>query len=188
MRNFLIALVAFFGLSGAALASDLPSKRMAPAPAAIAAAVQAPLFTGFHVGANVGYEANVLVDHTRGLDGSFAGVSAGYDRRFGDLVVGAETDIQTVRKGVDFGADYFGTVRGRVGYAMGNMLPYVTAGYAYAKYPNVDLTSGYAYGAGVEFAVAGPWSVKGEYLRVDFNTPGSRTKNDLGRVGVNYRF
>jgi outer membrane immunogenic protein len=103
---------------------------------------------------------------------------------------------------------YFGTVRGRLGYAWDRTLLYVTGGYAYTNIGG-DLSvgafstssnttkSGYTVGAGLEYAFAGPWSVKAEYLYVDSGTTtltlagataDVRIKNNIGRVGINYRF
>ena len=72
--------------------------------------------------------------------------------------------------------DYVGTARGRVGYAFGRLLPYVTGGFAWG-HGHVDVNDtggnvvsspgqtqfGWAAGAGVEFAVSGNWSAKAEY-------------------------
>ena len=80
-------------------------------------------------------------------DGVFGGLQTGYDRQFGTWVLGAVADIQ----GADFtarrdalttlaanGADtteglsakitWFGTVRGKAGFAMGDWLAYGTGG------------------------------------------------------------
>ena len=76
--------------------------------------------------------------------------------------------------------EYFGTVRGRLGYAFGTVLPYVTGGAAYGR-TQIDLNDandnifatkarmhlGWVAGAGVEFALGGPWSGKVEYNYID---------------------
>src|SRR6266508_294767 len=79
--------------------------------------------------------------------------------------------------------------------------------------PNVDTTSstfgsfsntkgGWVVGAGIEVALAANWSLKGEYLHVDLGTItnsitgagpftttlDSRVRDEIVRVGVNYRF
>jgi outer membrane immunogenic protein len=57
--------------------------------------------------------------------------------------------------------------------------------------------SGVALGAGLEYAFAGPWSAKLEYLYIDSGTQSAtvlgvtenvRIRNHIARVGVNYRF
>ena len=77
--------------------------------------------------------------------------------------------------------DYFGTARGRIGYASGPWLAYATGGFAWAgerflntpavgddeKHINVRL--GWAAGAGVEYAFAPHWSVRLEYLYSQFD-------------------
>jgi hypothetical protein len=97
-----------------------------------------------------------------------------------------------------------GTVRGRLGYAGGTWMPYVTGGLAFGNFQagNIFGTSnttnaGWTLGAGVEYAFAGNWTVKAEYLYVDlgnFNcstciagTNVSSTMN-LVRGGVNFHF
>src|SRR5690606_12028255 len=114
----------------------------------------------------------------------------------GPAVFGIETDFQgsgisksfgpTVLAGPLFGTfngtdklKWFGTLRGRLGYAADRVLLYVTGGLAYAnnsfEFTGVDLVgnnftisdsttkTGYVLGAGVEWAVAGSWTVKAEY-------------------------
>ncbi len=78
----------------------------------------------------------------------------------------------------------FGTFRGRLGYAFGPVLPYVTGGWASGRNtltllgtfdPDVAVSlsssetqvhTGWAIGGGLEFAFARNWSVKAEYLHL----------------------
>jgi high affinity Mn2+ porin len=76
--------------------------------------------------------------------------------------------------------DYFATARGRIGYAYGTWLPYVTGGMAWGR-THVDLNddngnvlsskahthAGWTAGAGVEFAISGDWTAKLEYDYID---------------------
>jgi high affinity Mn2+ porin len=105
-----------------------------------------------------------------------------------------------------------GTVRGRIGYAPGHWLFYVTGGLAWT-YDQQTLTQnatgntedrflyrfGWAAGVGVETAIAPHWTVRGEYLWTDFpsaavNFPvsGQRVSSGLSlsqfRLGLDYRF
>ncbi|MFY9642928.1 MAG: outer membrane beta-barrel protein [Rhodomicrobium sp.] len=81
--------------------------------------------------------------------------------------------------------DWFGTVRGRIGYSVGTSLLYVTGGLAYGdvddqvKAPLLGLGSilkrdqtevGYVVGAGVEVKISPAWSVKAEYQYIDFGS------------------
>jgi outer membrane immunogenic protein len=78
---------------------------------------------------------------------------------------------------------WFGTVRGRIGYASMGWLLYATGGYAYTRLENhafatagglaVDLRrdenrNGWTAGGGIEVMLAGNWSAKVEYLFMDF--------------------
>ena len=83
---------------------------------------------------------------------------------------------------------YMGTVRGRLGYAVGQFLPYVTGGLAWGRISmdtnwllhqfnqvtNLPFSGseshthiGWTLGAGFEYAFAERWSAKAEYLYVD---------------------
>ena len=81
--------------------------------------------------------------------------------------------------------EYFGTVRGRIGYAWDRTLVYATGGLAYADIENSATffgpagqlqfagrnrrtEAGYTVGAGIEHAFSSNWSVKAEYLYYDF--------------------
>ncbi len=89
--------------------------------------------------------------------------------------------------------DYFATARGRIGYAFGALMPYVTGGVAWGRTKlnlndaDGDLISsatrthfGWTAGAGVEFAVGGNWTAKAEYAYLDL----MRQTYDLGNAGL----
>ena len=123
--------------------------------------------------------------------------------------------------------NHYGTVRGRIGYAaqlpvFGNTLLYATGGFAWARnrmdlfaldtaiaptpmvFRDTKTLTGYAVGAGAEFAFTPNWSVKAEYLYLDFGTNtynafvsddgtpltpvSATTRIHTGRVGLNYHF
>jgi outer membrane immunogenic protein len=117
MKKLLLAGVAVAGLvagATAASAADLPSRTMAPM-APMISAVPVFTWTGFYIGAQVGYAwgddqddfpANALV-FTPGVgytafdsgfggdnDSFLAGVHAGYNYQIGSFVVGIEGDVE----------------------------------------------------------------------------------------------
>lgn len=203
MKRFLLATVALATIGAPAFAADLAYK--APPP------IAAPLFawTGFYIGANAGIGGD-KVDYpftALGVPGSldvtsfggFAGGQIGYNYQFGSgsgVVIGVEADAQwsNIRSEVNaniggLGAlnagtevEWFGTVRGRLGYAFDRILVYGTGGYAYGSentFLNVtpgilnfsrsaDL-SGWTAGGGVEYAVTNNLSLKTEYLYFQFD-------------------
>lgn len=153
-------------------------------------------------------------DGSASVDGLLGGAQVGYNYQVGTWVFGAEADYQAVDLdtsssflGSVAGPYYetsaelqsFGTVRGRIGYAIDNVMIYGTAGLAVGQAkaglsvqggtPNPDAPVysqsesqtmvGYAIGAGAEWAIArSNWSVKAEYLYTDF---GKKTFNfDFG--------
>ncbi len=148
-------------------------------------------------------------------DGGFGGGQIGYNwSGFGwgnQVVLGIETDIEGsgisssfARNDLYYGyapaafnasqsIDFFGTVRGRLGYAVGPALIYATGGFAYA---NVDtkvninngfnylnsnqLETGWVVGGGVEYMIAPNWSAKVEYQYIDL---GSQTVSAIASDG-----
>src|SRR4051794_12089266 len=120
MKKLLLSSVALLGLSAAAFAADLPSRRVAPAPY-----VAVPVFTwtGFYVGVNAGYgfsnndrnslgsfqatsgsltaplntyAGTVTTDglNNRNNDGFVGGGQIGYNYQIGSFVIGVEADLQ----------------------------------------------------------------------------------------------
>ena len=163
-------------------------------------------WTGFYVGGHVGYGGGSFGPGTNPLPeqgvffppsvtGMIGGYQAGYNRQLSNnVVIGAETDIsftspldrpRLIPAPFNTTMDYFATARGRVGYAFGAVVPYVTAGAAWAQTRiNINdpdgsiagtkskLQLGWVAGIGIEFALGGNWSAKAEYNYVDL---GSRT-------------
>jgi outer membrane immunogenic protein len=231
MRKILLASVALAAVSAPALAADLPSRKYEPA----APVVYAPVFTwtGFYVGLNAGVgfsqSNNTTVTdfgpvtpgtytYSQGNNNGFVGgAQAGYNWQTGQFVFGVETDIQYADLGNkhDFGGyyyggssnngNYFGTVRGRVGYAFDRALIYVTGGLAYGDIGggigNSSTKAGYTVGGGLEYAFTNNWTAKIEGLYVNIDRGNAiyygptytvhESKNtDFGvvRVGLNYKF
>jgi outer membrane immunogenic protein len=169
-----------------------------------------PTWTGFYVGVNGGYSWSDYSDQFAvpaigfsGLspEGGFGGGQIGYDWQVGHFVFGIEADIQgsaiddnkTALGVVDFRSslDYFGTVRGRLGYAFGPSLLYATAGFAYGgvkneiavpgviDFRNAETATGYTIGGGYEYKFNRVWSVKAEYQYIDLG----RSDPTLAGVG-----
>ena len=103
--------------------------------------------------------------------------------------------------------NYFGTVRGRIGYAWDRFLVYGTGGLAYggglgkstistynaagvrtATYTNGndDTDIGYALGGGVEYAFTNNWSVKAEYLYVNLGSQNRTYVATTGPAGTSF--
>ena len=223
--------VAGVGLSllacdGVAFAADLPLK--APASKAVYD------WTGFYLGGHVGYgggslgpgtnplpEQGVFFPHS--VTGLIGGYQAGYTRQFSNRVVlGVEADASFTSpldaprlSPAPFNTtlDYVGTARGRIGYAFGTWLPYVTGGFAWGhSHININdgggtivsslgqTQTGWTAGAGIEFAMSGNWSARLEYDYIDlsrrmvdlsaFGLPGVNVDPDihLVKLGLNHRF
>lgn len=169
--------------------------------------------------------------NNKGQNGFTGGLQIGANYQFtpgSGFVVGVEADAQYLdagrrRSGVvagpgtvlnpnavffdpraTAGLEYFGTVRGRLGYAFNNVLLYGTAGLAFGSLEaergglqQSQTSVGWTAGVGAEVGIYQNWTAKIEYLYVDLSknsytllpTP---TDNALSfgavRIGVNYHF
>ena len=188
-----------------ASAADLyGSPRYAPAPLAVD---YRGMWTGFYVGANLGYQWGSLSNSGAKPSGFAGGLEGGYNWQNGQFLWGWEADLQ-VSDSSDMFANYkfsnpwFGTIRGRGGLALDNILFYGTLGLAYGR-GHIDVGSlgesnfhvGWTAGGGLEVGLTRNWSVKAEYLFIDLASESyglTLTNNGLSsnlvRFGVNYRF
>lgn len=225
MKRVIVACVAVVALGGTAAAADLPP---APGPAPYyKAPAYAPAYnwSGFYLGINGGGGWGSSAWTTTGsfdTSGGLAGGTIGYNYQVNQAVLGVEGDIDwadingtitnagcpsttTTCKTSD---SWLSTVRGRLGYAADRFMPYVTGGAAFgdikASGPGLAGTdstnAGWTVGGGIEFAIAGHWTAKAEYLYVDLGrtscgaacgglpTENVSWRSNIGRVGINYRF
>jgi outer membrane immunogenic protein len=199
-------------------------------------------WNGLYLGGNVGGgtsrnrstiadpAGNPLARFNLAPDGFIGGGQIGYNWQAGNIVYGLETDFQgstmednkTFCIGCVAGASadlnsklqWLGTVRGRLGYAVGPSLFYATGGFAYGNVKTAinnvsfsDTRTGWTVGGGIEtpfnlLGLFGPnWTSTTEYLYVDLGRSSHGT--DLGagpvvlttgaqehifRTGLNYHF
>jgi len=237
MRRFdLASLVAAAVLGSGSLASaaDLPRKAPVVAP------VEAPFtWTGFYGGVQGGYgwgtakwsdlvapAGTISGDFTQhDTNGGFGGVLWGYDRQFGNWVIGfasdfnwgsingsstclgSENDYQAT---CGTKATFITTSTARVGWAMGQFLPYVKGGWA-LEYLKLNVTnigqngsgccgpqpdyqttkswrSGWTAGGGLEYALDRRWSVFVEYDYMNFgnNVTGFTPSDPFNGITTNF--
>jgi outer membrane immunogenic protein len=221
MKRFITAALglAAIAMSVPASAADLPSRAM---PYKSPAYVPGYNWTGFYLGLNGGgawgdSNWNGFAVGNSPSGGMF-GVTAGYNWQGvgSPWVFGLEGDVDW--SGVDDTAacgavgcqtknNWFGTVRGRAGYAWDRFLPYITGGVAFGDIEanragfagSSSTNAGWTIGAGIEGVIAGNWTAKLEYLYADIGDTtcsaaacGIATNVDLHmnivRAGLNYRF
>ena len=193
-----------------------------------------PVFdwTGFYIGGHIGYgrgSSNAtladpdIATSSKVVSGLTGGVQGGFNYLTSSgLLFGVEADlsfpnylptnhvvsaIATPRSGLEERWDYLGTARGRVGYASGPWLAYVTGGFAWAgerflntptggnEEKQINVRPGWAAGVGLEYGFAPHWSVRLEYLysqygRADVRFPsGTQFSSTLDfqqvRIGLN---
>lgn len=202
-------------IAGPALAADMGVPRAAPAP------VAAPAFswTGFYIGYNSGGARgelrSVFVRHdTRGL---LLGGQIGYNWQTGPWVLGVEADYDWARLSGDTPVcpiigitcesrlRSIGTVRGKLGYAVKNIMWYGTGGFAYGDQRG-SITSpflliggtesrtltGWTAGAGMAWA---PWGnnlithIEALYFDLRSDTGAIRSHSGMMlRTGLSYKF
>jgi len=198
-----VAAAAAAAAAGTAVAADLPR---GPAPY-YSPAVIVYNWSGFYAGLNLGYQWGHVTNTSIDPAGFAGGGQLGYNWQNGQFVFGAETDIQF--SGADdtfapykFSNPWFGTLRGRAGYAINNILLFGTLGLAYGdlegQFGSLSETKtlfGWAGGVGMEVGVTSNWSAKVEYLYMDlasrtFSITGANNglQSSYLRFGVNYHF
>jgi outer membrane immunogenic protein len=164
-------------------------------------------WAGPYLGGNLGYAWGSVDNNPTKPSGFAGGIQAGYNWKTGPWVFGAEGDIQA--SGAEetfapwkFSNPWFGTLRGRVGYALGNVMFYGTGGLAFGELRATTFglseshtNTGWTAGVGAEMGFAPNWSAKVEYLYVDlansnFVITGTSNRYRFGliRAGVNYHF
>ena len=164
MKTRLLGLLAATTLAtagiSAASAADLPS-RYAPPP--IIAAVPVFTWTGFYLGAQVGYgwnanENDIVLptgfvvqrgDFGDSGDGFLAGVHAGYNYQIGSFVIGVEGDVEGV-----FGDDDDGDVV-VIGPGGGVFTNYGFAGNALDWQGSIRARAGFAFDRALIYATGG---------------------------------
>ncbi|MEZ5788943.1 MAG: porin family protein [Xanthobacteraceae bacterium] len=203
-RAILLATVAMAVAVGAARAADLYGT---PSPYSVPVAYPANIWTGPYIGANLGYQIGSVYNWDVEPHGITGGIQAGYLWQSGQIVLGGEADIQASAAeetfaGYKFSNPWFGTIRGRVGYALNNVLVYATAGLALGQLhlegfggSESNLLGGWTAGLGLEVAFTQHVSVRAEYLYTDLSDTNyvltgmnHGIESSILRFGLNYKF
>lgn len=207
MKRFVVGAAALVaaGWTASAEAADLNYGQRAPYT--VNQPLNAYSWAGPYLGGNIGYEWGSVDNNPAKPSGFVGGVQAGYNFQNGPFVFGVEGDIQAT--GADdtfapwkFSNPWFGTLRGRAGYAFSNVLFYGTAGLAFGElraqtfgWTESHTSAGWTIGAGAEVGLAPNWSAKLEYLYIDLSTSqfaitgvSNGYSASVVRAGVNYHF
>jgi outer membrane immunogenic protein len=225
MKKSLLTGVALAAIGSSASAADLGARPYTKAPPPVVTAYN---WTGFYIGAMGGYGWSQSVDiagiagTTNDIKGGFGGGTIGYNWQaagspvvFGIEADGAWSDINfsetLLGVTVEDRIRAFGSVTGRVGYAVDAALLYLKGGYAWADnrasigafgialFSESQFHSGWTVGAGFEYGFAPNWSGKVEYMFASYANENYVTAFVPGGVafgadihtvkaGINYRF
>ncbi len=192
-KSFSAALVAGAALLGSAQAADLAVKARP-----VVAPIETYNWTGFFVGAEVGYLRGDVVNDcpggpcdARSVNSFMGGVQAGYNWQApgSNWVLGLWANVPIVPVKLDDGARFPGQMNAeirwavaggvRVGYAMGRFMPFVLGGVVVggARAQNAIFAPGvseeqthvgYTVGGGLEYAIDRNWSAHIRYAYADF--------------------
>jgi outer membrane immunogenic protein len=206
MNRIALGALVLISAVSSAQAADLPYESRAPYT------VNQPLnmysWAGPYLGGNLGWNWGSVDNNPTRPSGFVGGAQAGYNWQTGPWVFGIEGDLQGTGAADTFAQwkfsnPWFGTLRGRAGYAFNNILFYGTAGLAFGELQGQTFVNqteshtnaGWTVGLGAEFGLARNWSAKVEYLYVDLNDSnfvitGAQNGYRFGlvRAGVNYHF
>jgi outer membrane immunogenic protein len=207
MKKLLLSVVAPIALGWAVPAQAADLSYGSRAPYTVNQPLNAYSWAGPYLGGNLGYAWGSVDNNPAKPSGFSGGVQAGYNWQSGPWVFGAEGDIELT--GAEdtfapwkFSNPWFGTLRGRAGYAFNNILFYGTGGLAFGELrgqtfglSDSHTTAGWTAGVGAEVGLAQNWSAKIEYLYVDlansnYTVTGMSNGYRFGlvRAGVNYHF
>jgi len=197
--------LAALGWSVSAHAADM--NYGARAPYTVNQPLNSYSWAGPYLGVNLGYAWGSVQNNPTKPSGFEGGVQAGYNWQSGPVVFGVEGDLQATGANETFAPwkfsnPWFGTVRGRVGYAFSNIMFFGTGGLAFGELrgetfglSETHTRAGWTVGAGTEFGLTQNWSAKIEYLYVDLDSSNfvvTGAKNDyrfgLVRAGINFHF
>ncbi len=156
-----------------------------------------------------------------GISGAGVGVHAGYGWETNHFVYGIEADadgtlitgsVASALGSTNISSPLEGSLRGRLGYAFGNLMIYGTGGVAVLSTSYRDqsplgsesygrVTAGWTIGLGAEWAFSTHWAARLEYRYTDFGTTSLRssvafpgyvenhaTAESAIRAGATYRF
>jgi len=238
-RSIATAAMAMLTATGHALAADLPTRTL-PAPLPPAVYNWTGIYVGVNGGWGDGISnwtnnlssTTGVTGETGGfsVSGYLAGGTAGANYQIGSWVYGIEGDfdwahltgnsgstcgalfdaLQT-NQGCETESEWLATLRGRVGYALDNILLFGTAGAAVSRIKtglippstfDSSTEAGWTVGAGLEVGFAPNWTAKVEYLFVDLPNPTCTTTTNCGavagstvsfnenmvRAGINFKF
>jgi outer membrane immunogenic protein len=224
-----------------AFSADMPVKAPRAAPAPIPVYSWTGCYIGGHVGGlfgrtkwdnpegnDLGGGSDFIRVQTDDYSRFTGGAQLGCNYQVNSWVFGIEGDVawanvdtrvvDDITNGDEFFRtkfDWYGTVRGRVGYAFDRWMAYGTGGVAFthirAGYENFDssltvlqstdestIKTGWVAGGGVEYALTNNWLLRGEALYYDFGNKvvapsigGGETAHVsfvVARLGFNYKF
>lgn len=213
-RRLLLCLIGSAGFAGPALAADvnLPLTETAGQPdwSGVYAGVIGGYSHGFANQQSTGPSFFASNDYT--MSGGFAGGNLGFNYQFGRWVIGLDSEIDGAwiagSKAPFFSSnmDALFAVRARIGYSVGNFLPYIGLGPAYTHFSSSEIVpgapqisdsrirSGWTFAAGADYMILPNLSARFEYMYICFGADIVANMNNVelmghyARFGLDYKF
>lgn len=179
-----------WGTAESNITLTVPTFPVGPVPATIPDSVDPQgLIGGVQIGSNWQFSAPWVV----GLEADWQGSG---QKAAGSLPPQPSTSllgVGTIQTNYNANIEWFGTVRGRIGYALDRVLIYATGGLAYgevkivgnatdsgtvlrfpysetASFSGSTVNAGWTLGGGIEGVLVGNWTWKAEYLYLDLGS------------------
>ncbi len=193
-----------WGSGSSTVMLSVPTFPIGPVPVSIANSAKP---SGVIGGGQIGWNWQVSPGWILGLEADWQGSG---QKGSGTLPPQPDTtllSVGTVQASYSANIDWFGTVRGRLGYAVDRVLLYATGGFAYGEvqvsgtatdggivvglpysasgsFSGSQVNGGWTLGGGIEGALAGNWSWKAEYLYLDLGSLDTASLGPFNREPV----
>ena len=212
-RHLFACLIGSAGFAGTALAADVN-----PPPNG---SVGQPDWSGVYAGVIGGYHRGFANQQSLGsgfasgdytMSGGFAGGNLGFNYQFGRWVIGMDSEIDgswisgSNAPFFSSNMDALFVVRARLGYSVGNFLPYVGLGPAYTHFSSSEMfpgapqiadsriRSGWTFAAGTDYMILPSLWARFEYMYICFgadivaNTNNVELMGHYARFALDYKF
>lgn len=214
LKSLALASVSLLPITAVAFSADAIKPEPFTQPMPVVSQAPQNIWEGGYTGLYLGYglnksKTNAAEIGTQKYNAPQFGAYAGWNIQNGQLVYGVEGDAglnwaKKSKNDVQTKLGFDGSVRGRVGLALGPIMPYITAGVAGTQaslkkgdYSQKKFRAGWTAGAGAEAFITENVVARAEYRYTDFGKKAydlggenvrSGLKSHSVRLGLAYKF